>query len=510
MMSTERTYITGDEPTLSPEQIAFIEKLKLPEHVSIQTDSQFDSTTSDTAKDKWRFVLGGEKVMINFSIIPDLSMRKLAKFCISSFISFGRPFRESDWFKLRDAFNFKNFSYIGFVEKLNSNELLDDPRKYFSIKGLLRLLCQLNCPGFPVEKLESFILIPTPNSANAFLKYQDLENAFPSPLKGMIARSIVSASNKRTTLSDNEVIDFTLFGLSYYTGMRPIQFSKLTAGDFKLDSSHDSSSLYRYSLNMPYAKQTTITNSRIRIALPSELGLLVDEYIKRAKLNCDDRFVLVDEYLIQYLNDTLQRVLYSIQPHETKLQISKGDIILPRLTTYDFRHNVGHSLALAGASADEIAYMLGHSSLIAATYYISATPELAMLKSKVLGDNPVWQNMVNLMLTGYVIEEAEWSSRTVSGTVGGQLHIRIGGCQRPDDTCHLAKVRSCYGCFYFRPFTNMNKHLAVLSCVNKELLDTLEVSEKSGNVKNPALEILASMKGEVQMVINRIKGELKL
>ncbi|KMY35469.1 hypothetical protein ACH48_13430 [Aeromonas caviae] len=381
---------------------------------------------------------------------------------------------------------------------------------YFATKALLRLLCQLDFPEFPVEKLDSLILIPTPNSANPFLKYQDLENAFPSPLKGMIARSIVSASNKRAALSNNEVTDFTLFGLSYYTGMRPIQFSKLTAGDFKLDSSHYASSLYRYSLNMPYAKQTAINNSKIKIALPSELGLLIDEYIKRSRLKSDDRFIPVDEYLVQYLNDTLQRVLYSIQPHETKLKISKGDIILPRLTTYDFRHNVGHSLALAGASADEIAYMLGHSSLIAATYYISATPELAMLKSKVLGENPVWQNMVNLMLTGYVIEEAEWSSRTVSGTVGGQLHIKIGGCQRPDDTCHLAKVRSCYGCFYFRPFTNMDKHLAVLSCVNKELLDTLEVSEKSGNVKNPALEILASMKGEVQMVINRIKGELKI
>jgi hypothetical protein len=162
----------------------------------------------------------------------------------------------------------------------------------------------------------------------------------------------------------------------------------------------------------------------------------------------------------------------------------EGEFILPRLTTYCFRHNVGHSLALAGASTEEIAYILGHSSLIAAAYYISATPELAMLKSKALGDNPVWQNMVNLLLTDYVIDESEWSGETVSGSLGDQLHIKIGACERPDEHCHLAKVRSCYGCFYFRPFKSINKHHSVLrqhSMNIRKLLRTLLYAKKTWN-----------------------------
>ncbi|MEH8183790.1 hypothetical protein Q7I33_18865 [Aeromonas allosaccharophila] len=132
-----------------------------------------------------------------------------------------------------------------------------------------------------------------------------------------------------------------------------------------------------------------------------------------------------------------------------------------------------------------------------------------MLKSKALGDNPVWQNMINLLLTGYAVQEKTWLKRTVSGTLGGKLHIKIGGCERPGEDCTLAKVRSCYGCFYFRPFTDLVKHHAILDCINKEIIDTLEVSEKSGNIHNPALDIIANLKCEVQMVINRIKGGLK-
>lgn len=509
MMTTELSPVTSNESSLSPEQVAFIGGLVLPKRVSIQTDSNFDSVTSDTDGDKWRFVIGGRKETFNFSDITDLSIKKLAKYCIVFLINSGKLIRQSEFELIKSACNFKSFSFDGFKNKLCSSKLLEQPLYYFATKGLLRLLCRLNFPEFSIENLENFVLIPTPNTSNSFLKYQDLENAFPSSLKGLIARSIVSASKNRVILSIDEITDFTLFGLSYYTGMRPIQFAKITPGDFKQDTSNDKSGLYRYSLNMPYAKQTKITNNKVKIALPAELGLLIDEYINRANLKPGDRFIPIDEKVIDFLNNVLQRTLLIIQPKEVQEKVAKNEILLPRLTTYDFRHNVGHSLALAGASADEIAYMLGHSSLIAASYYISATPELAMLKSKALGNNPVWQNMVNLLLTGYSVENTAWSKRTVSGSLGGQLHIKIGGCERPGEQCHLAKVRSCYGCFYFRPFIDLNKHYTVLRAVNKELIDTLEVSEKSGNVKNPALEILATLKGEVQMVINRIEGNFR-
>src|SRR5690606_15591681 len=73
---------------------------------------------------------------------------------------------------------------------------------------------------------------------------------------------------------------------------------------------------------------------------------------------------------------------------------------LPRLTAYDFRHHVGHSLAMSGASADHIARILGHSSTVVARHYIAATPELAVIKQKALGENAAYQEMMGMILTG--------------------------------------------------------------------------------------------------------------
>jgi hypothetical protein len=46
---------------------------------------------------------------------------------------------------------------------------------------------------------------------------------------------------------------------------------------------------------------------------------------------------------------------------------------LPVYTASLFRHNVGHSMAMSGASAPEIAYILGQSSYVVADRYIAAT-----------------------------------------------------------------------------------------------------------------------------------------
>ncbi len=63
-----------------------------------------------------------------------------------------------------------------------------------------------------------------------------------------------------------------------------------------------------------------------------------------------------------------------------------------------------------GVSAEEIAHILGHSSVVVAKHYILATPALALIRAKALGSNPVWQNMVAMMLTGKLVPSKEWDS----------------------------------------------------------------------------------------------------
>ncbi|MDA6365785.1 site-specific integrase, partial [Escherichia coli] len=92
------------------------------------------------------------------------------------------------------------------------------------------------------------------------------------------------------------------------------------------------------------------------------------------------------------------------------------------ITPTDLRHNVGHSLAMQGVSAEEIAHILGHSSLTVAKYYILATPALALIRAKALGINPVWQNMVAMMLTGELTSSTKWQDQRVVGIIGDELH----------------------------------------------------------------------------------------
>ncbi|MBW8185512.1 site-specific integrase [Shewanella nanhaiensis] len=494
------------EQELTLEQECYISKLWLPQKIQVQTDSDFDTTEVSTTQPMWVFYIGGERVSFNFSDVSSPHLLKLIKYCCTNLISTGRVLRSTEFTTIKECLLSVKLTFIEYQKKLELHSSNDNDRYFFDLKSLTRLLCQLEFPGFSLDNLEDLAFIPIPNHFNPFLKYQDIENSFPSALKSQISHSIVEKSKNVDAISTSELHDIVILGLCYFTGMRQIQLAKLAVNSFSIDTKNDTSELIRYSLEVPYAKQTKITSEKIKIALPMELGLIINEYIKRNSLEPNDRFIQFNTNLSSQINNALQRSLLSIQSNETQSAVAKREHILPRLTVVDFRHNVGHSLAMSGASADEIAYIMGHSSTIAAAHYIMATPELAMIKSKALGNNPVWQNMVNLLITGYTVEQSQWTGKTVSGTLGGELHIRVGGCDRVNEECHLAKVRSCYGCFYFRPFSELRKHRAVLRCVDKELIEIIDISEKSGNSRNPAIATLANIKLEVQMVINRLKG----
>lgn len=491
----------------TPEQISFINELTLPKKIERFCDSQFDTPFIQTNGELWNFIYGGINEKFSFKFLNPI-VEKLVKYLIV-------VLAQRSQFPGRIQFDFiKNLMKMEcdievYIYYLNSLAIDSSSRiksvEYFTIKAISRLLCQMDFPRFPPEKIEALNFLPTPNIENNWLKYQDTENAFPAPLKNLIARSIVSISKTINKFDKEQLRDYALIGLSYYTGMRPAQFSKLAVKDINIDSRSNTTGLTRYSISVPYAKKQQIMASRFTISIPNELGDIILSYISEAKLGNEEQLFFFPVGIRLGLKNAINKSLFNFQPLDVQKAIKTGDIIPPYYTSYDMRHNVGHSMALAGASADEIAYVLGHSSIIAATFYVMATPELSMVKNKALGENPIWQNMVGLLITGYVADEHQWSGKTVSGVVADKLFVKVGGCDRPSEQCHLAKVRSCYGCFFFRPFRNVKKHKDVLTAVNQELLDTLEISEKSGNSKNPAINVLINTKAELQIVIGRIQ-----
>ncbi|ENB7458930.1 site-specific integrase [Enterobacter hormaechei] len=306
------------------------------------------------------------------------------------------------------------------------------------------------------------------------------------------------------SFSHSEVRNAAILGLAYVTGARPVQLARLAVKDVRIDTRNQESGLIRYSVFLPYAKQRRVTTERLFLAIPPEIGELIMNYTVRYKKNPEDKLFDFSVSAPHYVSQAINQAILNFCSPEYQAAVACGEAALPTITPTDLRHNVGHSLAMQGASAEEIAHVLGHTSLAVAKYYIMATPALALIRAKALGSNPVWQNMVAMMLTGELVDSAHWKGHPVVGLVGDELHDKIGGCSRNSSTCPFSEVRSCYGCLYYRPFTD-GEHQALLECVKKEVDELIAISDGVGNSRNPLILIHETTQFEIESVIARCR-----
>ncbi|ALS33046.1 hypothetical protein PTRA_a1903 [Pseudoalteromonas translucida KMM 520] len=500
-------------PLLHDEQKAFIKLLNIPLIMKIPSNSKFDQKFVHTTGERWEFKRLGVKHVYIFNI-GCIYLNKLLKYVTIKYAyEHSAPLTDTLFHCVRRFLSSSELNDNASLNNLEKEAMCNnaDVQAHYVVKSVIRSLFRIGFPGFEINHYQKLNFLKTPAQVNNFLKYEDIENIMPSHLKYLIVRRLAEFSTKEglVSLSNNELKCLVILGLCYSTGMRSSQFSMLHGSSVLMVSHNKSSGLARYEILMPIAKQQKITGDLSRVAIPYEVGRLVDEYKTRNAIGEGDQlFVSVTSDLSPELHRLLNEALKFIQSDEFKADLAKNKVFPPRITIYDFRHNIGHSMAMRGASAEEIAHILGHTSIVAAKHYISATPELALLKHKALGSNPIWLKMIGLMMSGYSVEENDWSGKVVNGVLGSKLVLKVGGCERKQEQCHLSKVRSCYGCFYFRPFTDLEKHKEVLNIITNELINQIEVSQISGNHVNPLIDTVTCTKHEVQMVINRISGGL--
>ncbi|WP_305809969.1 hypothetical protein [Photobacterium kishitanii] len=303
-------------------------------------------------------------------------------------------------------------------------------------------------------------------------------------------------------------MDASILGLEYVTGARPVQLDKLVASALKEDTKVKKGEIGRYSIAIPYAKTGELTYDveRINVALPYEVANLIRAYIKQKDLCPESKLFPTWSSSSDGFKRALNRQILRFSPKEYQVLVREDKTAIKQFTPSEFRHNVGHSLAMQGATATEIAFVLGHSSEVVAKHYILATPELARVRYRALGVNATWQNMMALMITGDLVYAEDWHGIKVAGIVGGQLHTNSGGCGRISKECPFAELRACYGCLYFRPFINEGEHEQVLLGVQKEITEAVALSNAVGNARNPAVEILTRMKENIMLVMKRVEN----
>ncbi|EFH2863618.1 TPA: site-specific integrase [Escherichia coli] len=381
-----------------------------------------------------------------------------------------------------------------------------DNATFYSVLFGLKILCAETFPGFNLEDYDDLEFVPRPYLEHWGI-YQEIDNILDPLEKNMICNGLfemASLLRDGKSFSHSEVRNAAILGLAYVTGARPVQLARLAVKDVRIDTRNQESGLIRYSVFLPYAKQRRVTTERLFLAIPSEIGELIMNYTVRYKKNPEDKLFDFSVSAPHYVSQAINQAILNFCPPEYQAAVACGEAALPTITPTDLRHNVGHSLAMQGASAEEIAHVLGHTSLAVAKYYIMATPALALIRAKALGANPVWQNMVAMMLTGELVDSAHWKGHPVVGLVGDELHNKIGGCSRNSSTCPFSEVRSCYGCLYYRPFTD-GEHQALLECVKKEVDELIAISDSVGNSRNPLILIHETTQFEIESVIARCR-----
>ncbi|MFB1072239.1 tyrosine-type recombinase/integrase [Vibrio diabolicus] len=526
----------ADDSPFSSEQLTWISEIELPKRVFLKSADRSDDN-SLTLDEDWRYYFSGEERYIGFESSPVFSELGNIKVSLIKFVAVC-------YLRERSATDLRNFCYslahyfkgcehftkatfLAHLEHLATRNHELKPKDYMSFYYILYALRTLDRAGFfkstddSKEDLEDQLLfIPRPPSDN-FGVYEELDNVIPLEVCAMIQDGITRWSSKLTPslkskaeieahlsiikakVSLDSLRDCVIIGLTYYTGGRPVQLAKLYASDIHLDTKNEAGN--RYSLLLPFAKKSKKNPHPILIALPDELGRLIKLYIRLAKISPDEPLLPKSKSTTSAASDAIQRMLFRFSPQETKDAVNEGLLELPRYTSTLFRHNVGHSMAMNGASATDIAYILGHSNETVANRYIAVTPDIADIREQALGRNPVFKNMMALMLTGNLVHSESWNGRRVAGSIGGILHTHIGGCSYEEPICPFSQGRACHGCIYFHPFLD-GLHKEVYDAFGREVDELIKITVDANLHKHPLGNDLIRRQRNVANVISRIEN----
>ena len=490
------------------EDIALIDLLKLPEIIRFYRAEKFDSKFISSNDEIWVFMYSGRKNKLNFTKF-NIYEKKLIKFILIYYIQINTPANiEKLMFTLGEIFKLLKNNKIKFSYKNCKTILInfakdDQYQQYYHCKFLIKLMFIEGFSNFEINKEYELEFILRPKSFNSSKYYEEYTDSIDYPIILMIQQGFSKLNSNLENLDENTLLYSSILGLVYTSGLRPVQLAKLSVQDISQDSTRTEDNFHRYSMLIPYAKQARYVHEKIAIKLPEEIAKIILTYIKKFNLYPTDKLFEMGNNAAKFCSEAINVQLFKFSPESYQKGVTAGELLQQKYSFSDFRHHIGYRLAMNGASAEEIAYILGHSSLITARHYIFSTPELAQIRAQALGRNPLYKQMIAMLLTGSLIYKEKWLKKKVLGNIGSQIHHDIGGCSY-SDRCLFQPVRNCYGCMYFHPFIDAD-HVKVLESIQAEINELIKLSDGIGVSRNPVIRIHEVTKFEIEAVITRCK-----
>lgn len=486
--------------------IDLISSLKIPEIIRFYRADKFDSKFINSNDDLWVFMYSGKEIKVNFKQF-NIYEKKLAKLFLVHYIQINTP---SNIEKLTYTLNtifilLKNkrmkFTYSNCKLILINLAEDDQYQQYYHFKFLIKIMFLEGSVNFDINKEYELEFIQRPKSFNSSKYYEEYTDTISYPIIIMIQQGFSKLLLNLETLDEKTLLHSSILGLVYTSGLRPVQLAKLSVQDISQDSTRTEDNFHRYSVLIPYAKQARYVHEKIAIKLPEEIAKIILAYIKKFNLYPTDKLFKMGNNAAQFCSEAINTQLFKFSPEQYQKGVITGEILQQKYSFSDFRHHIGYSLAMDGASAEEIAYILGHSSLVTARHYIFSSPELAQIRAQALGRDSLYKQMIAMLLTGRLAYRSKWPQKKVIGNIGDQIHYDIGGCAYPNQ-CLFIPVRNCYGCMYFHPFIDFN-HNNVLESIQNEINNLIKLSDSIGISRNPLIRIHESTKFEIESVISR-------
>jgi integrase len=266
-----------------------------------------------------------------------------------------------------------------------------------------------------------------------------------------LVRWISNRAIAARTLTIEQLIDTALVVCSYQFAMRPKQIGLIKRKDCRILRAPDGGVSVHITFRM--IKQRTLTSARIPLIrkVKREWTMIFSEIYDRSALTAGEQHFLGYEDAAT-ISKQLNRLLLEITGSSW--------------SATDLRHSGAMRQVDAGASAEDLAEFMGHSTLESGLVYYDTSATQAQRVNEALGISTIYQNLAKLG-NEHFISPDELSRLKGDQQVGGVPHgisiAGIGACQAGQPSCPYNPVTACYGCPKFIPVADLAMHRGVLA-----------------------------------------------
>lgn len=264
----------------------------------------------------------------------------------------------------------------------------------------------------------------------------------------------------RAHLPDTSLLDLRqacVLACSYQHGVRPVQVARLRRAEVRVLPSSDSPDPTIRLTFWTAKKRWSASVRPMTRSMKKDWARIFVEFLKRREAT-DARPPSGSATADSFFGVGITGVVADIRDATVE---AMGH---PRTAT-ELRHTAAQRLADAGASQEELAEFLGHSSLETSLIYFEASPTQASRLNRALALSPIYTAIVDVARTG-MIDKAALLQRPPDQRVQGCPHgipiEGIGACTRGQSLCAKNPVLSCYTCRKFLPVADGQVHRAVL------------------------------------------------